>query len=175
MATHSKPPQLRLIRGGNSPPFDSYATSVLISEIERGGVSSTKLRELSTSIRSKIASLESELEHDAKDLRSGLHSFLVAMASSRKDELRGSGVVFRDPSDPKITVSLVSGETDSSTAQTKIDTIIASCIEVARADIEFLQVVLVSIEQSRSVPPDQLPKLKDILEKNSYWRFVEPT
>lgn len=174
--THSGPPSLRLIQGGNRPRTFTSRVEVLLSEIERGGTSRAQIQELSESIKAKIAFLESKLAHDAKDLREGLQSFLVVMPSSRKDELSGSGVVFKDPSNPtKIVVRLENGETDSPTAQPKIDRITASCIEVAKSDLEFLRGILLSLKQSKSVPADQFPKLRDILEHNSYWRFIEPT
>lgn len=167
------PPTLRLIPGGDSPRFTSRVGS-LLSEIEHGGTSITQMRELSASIRSKIAYLESKLAHDAKTLRQDVQSFLVAMASSRKDELSGSGINFKDPTDPaKIAVRLESGETDSSEAQPKIDLIIAGCIEVANTDLAFLRTV--SLKQGRTISADQLSKLRDILENNTYWRFIEPT
>ncbi|MFH1785759.1 MAG: hypothetical protein ABH842_04995 [Candidatus Micrarchaeota archaeon] len=174
--TQSRPPNLRLIKGDHTTPFNRSRTEVLLSEIQTGGPSYMKIRELSKQIKSKIAFLEAELADDGKNLRSGLQNFLAVMASSRKDELTGSGVDFRDPSDPKkVAVSLVSGETDSPEAQPKIDQIIASCIEVAKSDVEFLREVLISTRDKGSVTHEQFPKLKDILENNSYWRFIEPT
>ena len=91
----SGPPSLRLITGGKSPDASLLRVEVLLSEIEHGGTSRAQIRELSDSIKSKIAFLESRLAHDRKALREDLQSFLVVMASSRKDELSGSGVVFR--------------------------------------------------------------------------------
>lgn len=173
--TRPGPPHLRLIKGGDPSRGFTSGVEVLLSEIEHGGSSRAQIRELSESIKAKITFLESKLANDAKDLREDLQSFLVVIASSRQDELRGSGVVFKDPSDPTQFVHLENGETDSPAAQPKIDRIIASCIDVANSDLEFLRTVLTSLKQSKSIPADRFSKLRDILENNSYWRFVEPT
>lgn len=175
-STHSKPPHLRVIQGGKFPPFVRSKAQVLLSELEHGGQSRTMLRELAVQIRAKVSFLETQLADDAKNLRAGLQSFLKTMASSRKDELSGSGVDFRDPSDPtRVAVRLVNGETDTPAAQSKIDDIIDSCVEVANSDVEFMRGILVSIRDKGSIPKDQFTQLKAILENNSYWRFVEPT
>lgn len=141
------------------PRFDSV--SVLISSFEA--------RELAGMISAKAEALERDLADDAKALKEGVTSFVVTMAGGRQDELSGAGVRFKSPSSEII---LKSGEADDPASKVKIDAILDGCLTAARDDLALLKRAQ-KMKDPSSLSPDDLARLKDILEKNTYWRFLE--
>ncbi len=157
-------------RKRQAPRFDSV--SVLISSAEAGGPDKAGARELAESVSLKAESLESDLANDGKALKEGVVSYLVTMAGGRQDELSGAGVRFKGPSSE---VVLKSGEADDPGSKGKIDAIVEGCMAAAKDDLEFLRRTLKSLKDPQPLPGKDAARLKDILEKNTYWRFLEAT
>ena len=154
------------------PSFESV--SVLLSTIGSRTLDQQEAKQLCEAISAKIDYLETDLEKDAAVLRRGVESYVHTMAGGRQDELSGSGVHFRNMSS-KSEVILESGEADRAEAKGKIDAIVEGCVAAARDDMKFLKSALKNIKEDRTLNDADLSKLKDILQGNTYWRFLEAT
>jgi hypothetical protein len=130
-------------------------------------------------IDAQIENLEQKLADNARALRSEVKEYVRQMTSKRLDRQDGFAnvsVVFRKPSDPKqIIVRLESDEADEDSGKGKMEKMVAWCISVAKSDLSFLKRTSEAIKKNGAVPEDDRKRLKEILENNSYWRFIELT
>lgn len=157
-----------------APPFEEV--SVLLSSLESRKLEAGEAKELGRAMDAKIGMLEGDLAKNGKALRDAVESYVRTMASDRPDELAGSGIAFMDRKEPKrVLVGLESGEASRKGSEKKIDAIVEGCSEAAKEDLAFLKEAAAKVKGERRLPADQLSRLKEILERNSYWRLLQIT
>jgi len=154
-------------RRANMRSFGSLR--VLLSEIESRTPTKEENLLLIEEVSAKIRKLDSDLDGNGKELRRHVTSYVQTIAGSRDDELSGMGLVFDDG---KTNVVFEAGDADN--AKEKISTVIEACLAAAQKDRSFLKEILSELE-ANSLPEEKVPKLREILGNNTYWRFLEET
>ncbi len=129
--------------------------------------------ELSESISAAIARLERDLGDDAKALRSEVEDHARIIASGKKDELTGMGLLFEIP-ERNVRIELADGEAKAKGSEKKIEAMVRECIGAAKSDLAALREAQSALEKG-ALTGAGLDKIAPILDNNAYWRFFQTT
>jgi hypothetical protein len=152
-------------------PVNFERIAVLISSLAERRLAKSERVELGAAISSKIDYLEQNLAGNASGLVRAVESFVRAIAGDREDVISGTGIVFRNGSSEEI--RLKNGEAAKESAKEKIERIIEGSAKAAQDDLIFLKQALETIRESGVLPENDLIKLREVIENNTYWRFID--
>ena len=145
--------------------------SVLLSSLGKRRLLRHEMVELIRSIESKIDYVRRDLADGSAGLRRALKSFLMAIAGDRKDALPITAIVYKGGSGLEIRLS--QSEASEEGAKEKIEQIIEGSIKSAEFDLVFLREVLEKLGNSEELDDFDLARLREIVENNTYWRFID--
>jgi hypothetical protein len=158
----------------NPSPPDFGSVNVLLSTLTKRDLKSEERARLCQAISAKIDYLETDLAKDAEVLRKGVESFILTMAGGKPGEISGYSVHLQ-PEGSGRAIMIEDGAADAPESKRKIKEMVDACISVAKEDLAFLKGAFKKINQDGSLPPADLSRLREILEKNTYWRLIEAT
>ena len=162
------------------PIFQWIAPSKIAAQVlaEERVLTKKETDQLSSAVQAKIVQLNKKLAKNASPLKKEMKNYLEKMTDRQldgKDGLSNVGMIFSKDSPKKINIRLKSGEGNTKKGAEKIAKITVACVTTAKEDLIFLKKALKTMKNKSEFSEEDRSRLIEILDKNSYFRFLEIT